>query len=127
MTTVRRALRMGIGVWMAAQLVGAAAAPLVLCSASQPAASDSHAACCPGVGPGQVCPMHKTREGAARCTMSSACHASDAALLSLFTSIGVTPQSDFTLDAGASTGGVVARVEGSIARASFPEPHPPRL
>src|SRR5436190_16906974 len=108
LSTVRRALRMTIGVWMAAQLVGAAAAPFALCSAFQPAPSDSHSGCCPGVGPGQVCPMHKTREGAARCTMSSACHASDAALLSLFSSIGVTPQSDFTLDAGVSTGGVVA-------------------
>ena len=71
--------------------------------------------------------MHKTREGASKCTLSSACHTSDAALLSLFTAIGVTPQASFPFEPHLSTDRIVSLSERSIARASLPEPPPPRV
>ena len=126
-TPVRRALRVAVRGWLVLQLAGFVAAPVMLCSHHQTAGPDSHAACCPGVGPGQVCPMHKTREGASKCTMSSACQTADAALLSLFTSIGVTPHSSFILDANISTDRILALSESPIARADLPESPPPRI
>jgi hypothetical protein len=71
--------------------------------------------------------MHKTREGASKCALSSACHTSDAALVSLFASIGITPQSSFILDPGVSSDRIVRLTERSIARASLPDPLPPRI
>jgi len=71
--------------------------------------------------------MHKTREGASTCALSSACHTSDAALVSLFAAIGVTPQSSFSLDPGLSSDRIVRLSERSIARASLPDRPPPRI
>ncbi len=127
MRTVRKALRLAVSSWIVIQLAGIAAAPLAVCSKASAAPSDSHGACCPGVGPGQVCPMHKTREGASKCTLGSACHTSDAALLSLLTAIGVTPQCSSAFEPDLSTDRIVSPAERSIARASLPEPPPPRL
>ena len=127
MRIVRKALRLAVSSWIVVQLAGLAAAPLVLCSKAPAAESDSHATCCPGVGPGQVCPMHKTREGASKCSLSSACHTSDAALLSLFASIGVTPQSSFFSEPNVPAALIVSAVERSIARATLPEAPPPRV
>ena len=127
MRTVRKGLRLAVGAWVVIQLAGLAAGPLVLCSKAPAQESDSHGACCPGVGPGQVCPMHKTREGASKCTLSSACHPSDAALLSLFAAIGVTPQGSFPLAPNLTTDRIASLSERSIVRASLPEPPPPRI
>ena len=124
---MRRVLRLAVRGWIVVQLAGLVAAPVALCSHMQGGGHDRHAACCPGVGPGQVCPMHKTREGASKCTMTSGCQTSDAALLSLLTPIGVTPHSSFILDAAASTNRIVALSETPIARADLPESPPPRI
>src|SRR5689334_12807066 len=125
MRRVRRALRAAACGWLAAQLTGLAAAPLALC-AHQPAAAHEHAACCPGVAPGQVCPMHRTREGAAKCTMRANCRAADAALLSLFAALGVTPPAEHVAEAVRPTGRLVVGSDAPIARASLPDPPPPR-
>jgi hypothetical protein len=126
LSDVKKTLRLAVSGWILIQLAGLAAAPIALCATAPATATDSHA-CCPGVGPGQICPMHKTREGASRCTMTSACQASDATLLSLFTSIGITPPSSVTVDASSAGDRVLALVEQSIVRASAPDPQPPRL
>jgi hypothetical protein len=127
MRTVRKALRLAVSSWIVLQLAGLAAAPIVFCSRATAPESDSHGACCPGVGPGQVCPMHKTREGASKCALSSGCHTSDIALVSLFASIGLTPQSSFTVHPGVSSDRIARLTERSIARASLPEAPPPRI
>jgi hypothetical protein len=71
--------------------------------------------------------MHKTREGASTCVLSSACHASDAALLSLFFSIGVAPHSAIAFGSNTAADPIAFLTERSIARPTLPEPEPPRV
>src|SRR5207253_8648828 len=112
--------------WLMLQLAGACSAPLVL-YAHDESAPNHHDSCCPGVGPGQVCPMHKTREGASKCAMSSACRPSDAALLSLFTTLGVTTPAALTIAVSSSSNPIVFPREAPIAYAVPPDLPPPRI
>jgi len=124
MRAARRVVRFAVHGWLAIQLLASTAAPLVMC-AQQPSAARGAHACCPGVGPGQVCPMHHTREGASKCALSAACGSSDAALLSLLiapgvapppvTSAAIQPAERFTLSS-----------ELPIDRATVPDAPPPR-
>src|SRR5207253_10488601 len=92
MRRCRRRLSWVASGWLALQLAAFAAAPIGLCCAHTEDATTSAAKpCCPGIAPGQVCPMHHTREGARTCTMRTACLAGDAALLQLFTIPGFVP------------------------------------
>src|SRR5437763_7577936 len=126
MRAVRRALRSAVWGWFAVQLAAWLAAPTVLC-AHERHATAHQASCCPGVGPGQVCPMHKTREGASKCAMSSACRPSDAALLSLFITLGVTTPAALTIAVSSSSNPIVFPREAPIAYAVPPDLPPPRI
>jgi len=79
-------LRFVAAAWLASQLAALAGAPVVLFAAP---AQQPPPDCCPGVGPGQVCPMHHTRETKPRCTLCACTSHSDAALLSLTGLTGV--------------------------------------
>src|SRR5262249_2687257 len=75
----------------------------VLAGAALCSATPQHTAastCCPGVGPGQVCPMHRTPEGRETCGMCRTGTGADAAMLSMF-----------------GMGGILGRP--SVARADF--------
>jgi len=126
MRRVRSALRLAVDGWLAIQLAGLVAAPTVLCAHAESAISDHPAACCPGVAPGQMCPMHRAREGSSKCAMTAACHPSDAALVSLFATIGVTPPAPLTLDLAKSFEAVLFGLQAPIARAELPDSPPPR-
>ena len=62
MSFVRRHLSWMVCGWLVCQMASVAAAPLAFCCKDVPAA-DPDDKCCPGLLPGQICPMHHTREG----------------------------------------------------------------
>jgi hypothetical protein len=107
-------------------MAGIVVAPLALSCQGTPAAHDDEQRCCPGMHPGQVCPMHHTREGGRTCKMRSACGPSDAALVALSGGLGVLPPATPPVSAFA-LGDLHATVAASaIARAYRPESPPPR-
>jgi len=119
--------RLVAAVWIVLQVAALAAAPLSLC-AHAPAEPAAHhdANCCPGIAPGQVCPMHHTREGGRTCTMSSACGAGDIALLSLSFALGAPVPLAHALHLNAVRDRVSSLVPARIVRADLPDPPPPR-
>jgi hypothetical protein len=122
---MRRALRSFVCAWLACQLAGFTAAPLVL--RFGPAAFDATSgdACCPGVAPGQVCPMHHTKEGAATCVLRNACGSSPAGLLTLIGTPGLLPASPI-VDSLVRCDLVPSTLAPASARTERPESPPPR-
>src|SRR6476469_4813782 len=84
----RRRLSWAVGAWLLFQLANVSAAPLTFYCQNVATAGDDEK-CCPGLLPGQVCPMHHTREGKATCKMRDACARADAALVALAGGVGV--------------------------------------
>src|SRR4029079_13907744 len=94
MPFVRRRMSWVVGVWLACQLAGVVAAPLAFCCRTIQVDDDE--ACCPGLLPGQTCPMHHKREGERTCKMRDACSRADAGLVALAGVVGLLqpPPSD---------------------------------
>jgi hypothetical protein len=128
MAFLRRRLTFIVCVWLVGQTAGLAAAPFALCCRTAPGTSvhDPEEECCPGLLPGQVCPMHHTREGVRTCKMRSVCTGSDAALVSLSGGLGVLPPSPATVSAFEVRELASAMAPFAIARAHRPESPPPR-
>lgn len=126
MRIVRRRLPWMVGAWLLCQAAAAASAPLALCCrpASDLAVADEE--CCPGVAPGQVCPMHHTKEGGRKCVMRSACASNDAALLSLSGIVGLTSRESFSISDRTLWASIAPMQPNTLARASRPESPPPR-
>jgi hypothetical protein len=126
MVFVRRHLSWLIGVWLVCQVAGVAAAPVTFCCKDVPSSHDDEE-CCPGLLPGQVCPMHHTTAGKRECKMRNACAPSDAALMALAGSIGVLPSTTSVVNPFDL--GDLARPVASIAigRTDRPESPPPRV
>src|SRR5256885_1926870 len=126
----RRRLRWLIGAWLLCQAATVASAPLALWRSSKQAASDaapsSDDTCCPGVAPGQVCPMHHTKEGGRKCAMRNACPSAADALVALSGVVGLERRASRSFD-DRSAGAPVRHLQSNtIARASRPESPPPR-
>jgi hypothetical protein len=79
-----------IGVWLLCQAASVAAAPLTFCCQNVATAGDDEK-CCPGLLPGQVCPMHHTKEGERTCKMRATCAGTDAAIIALAGGLGAMP------------------------------------
>ncbi len=127
MEHVRRGLRSVACGWLAMQLVAFAAAPMIgLCCAGAPASSAHPRACCPGIAPGQMCPMHHSREGGRTCTMGSACHTGDAALLSIFAVVGLVSPATPADRLASSAERLPSFATAPIFRTELPESPPPR-
>jgi hypothetical protein len=109
---MRSMLRLFASAWLLCQLTGLIAAPV--------------AACCPGVAPGQVCPMHHTREGAKHCVMRSDCGSSTAALLTLIGGVGLVPPPVAFAGPFVVATPALRPAFPAIARAERPEAPPPR-
>ena len=123
---VRRIVRSVATAWLLCQLVAVAAAPLSLCCAEMPAADHHQKKCCPGLLPGQVCPMHHEREGVETCAMRSACGRLDPALVSLSAGLGVLPHLTTALVTFEPLTPIGARTASAMSRADRPDPRPPR-
>jgi hypothetical protein len=118
------------------QAAAFAMSPFVSCCAtpSQAAVNDDDA-CCKGMAPGQMCPLHKHRQAAkdtahhdeapARCAMRSGCAPVDPALISFGFGLGVLPPA-VSLDVIQVSIPVPAGPFAAVHRARSLDPPPPR-
>lgn len=125
MSRLRRRLSWLVGLWLLCQVANVAAAPVTFCCQNV-ATPDDDEKCCPGLLPGQVCPMHHTKEGERTCKMRSICTKSDTALVALAGSLGILPPATTAVNAFAL--GDLPRLapQSAIVRAYRPESPPPR-
>jgi hypothetical protein len=126
MSFARRRLTWIVVLWLVSQVAGIAAAPVGLCCRTAQAVDDDK--CCPGLLPGQVCPMHHSKqEGKRSCKMRSTCAATDAALVALDGGVGILPAATALVsvfDPGISLPDVSS---SALSRAFVPESPPPRV
>lgn len=125
MQLLRRHLSWFVGAWLACQAAALAAAPVVMCGA-QPTPDHQDGICCPGLQPGQVCPMHHVREGVRTCAMRGPCSPSDTALLSLVGALGLMPVARASLDVAPVAEPVSTFADAELTRSELPEFPPPR-
>lgn len=125
MTRVRRRLSWLIGAWLLCQIANVAAAPLTFCCQSVAGAADEDT-CCPGLLPGQVCPMHHPKDGGRTCEMRNACARADAALVALAGGVGVLPPATVVASPFDSGDLPHASLRPAIRRSRRPESPPPR-
>src|SRR4029077_19098807 len=108
MSLVRRRLSWLVGAWLLCQIANVAAAPLTFCCQNVATAEDEDK-CCPGLLPGQICPMHHVKEGGATCKMRGVCTGTDASIVALASGLGALP---------AATAAVSVFALGDLARPS---------
>jgi len=125
MRGVRRRLSWLISAWLICQIAGVAASPFAACC-DVAASSEDETTCCPGLLPGQVCPMHHSREDNRICKMRSACGRTDPALFSLSGGLGLLPQQTSSVIAFDPGHLLNAPVTLELVRAERPESPPPR-
>lgn len=118
---MRRFLRVLAALWLACQTV-AVASPLTLFSDEF---GIDQADCCPGVGTGQVCPMHHHAAGTT-CRMESICAHHDAALLTIV-AVGVLPSPAASIVSIATSESLGVTVPSARSRAVVPDLPPPRI
>jgi hypothetical protein len=124
MFAVRRRVSWMICLWITCQMAGVVAAPLAFCCQRVATADDEK--CCPGLLPGQICPMHHTREGDRTCKMRDACGRADAGLVLLAGVVGLLPRPTPVVSAFDFGDAVASSASSAIARAYRPESPPPR-
>ena len=125
MSRLRRRLSWLVGAWLLCQVANVAAAPLTFCCQNV-AIADDEEKCCPGLLPGQVCPMHHTKEGERTCKMRSSCVGTDAAIVSLAVSISGLPASTAVVSAFDPGDLALPAPQSAILRTDRPESPPPR-
>jgi hypothetical protein len=128
MPAVRHRLSWVVGVWLACQIAGIVAAPLAFCCQTRAVAIDDEE-CCPGLAPGQICPMHHVRKGDQKqpaCKMRDACGRTDAGLVSLAGLVGLLPAATAAVSHFEVGDAVAASGPTTISLASRPESPPPR-
>src|SRR4051812_25341281 len=124
MPLVRHRLPWVVCVWLTCQIAGVVAAPVAFCCSHVQTADDDK--CCPGLLPGQICPMHHTREGERTCKMRNACARADAALIALGTVTGLVSQSTSVVNVFEPGTFVADEASSALRRAHIPESPPPR-
>ena len=124
MFAVRRRLSWVVLLWLAGQVAGIAAAPVAFCC--QRVATEDDDICCPGLKPGQTCPMHHTRHSDRTCKMRNACGRADAGLVSLAGVVGLLPPPTIVVSAFDLGGAVDCAAPSALLRAYRPESPPPR-
>jgi hypothetical protein len=125
MFVVRRSLSWLICAALACQVAGVVAAPVTFCCQNV-ATADDEQKCCPGLLPGQMCPMHHTVEGGRNCKMRNSCAQTDAALLALAGAVGVVPPVTSVVSAFDLGDVLRASQPALVAHTARPESPPPR-
>jgi hypothetical protein len=127
MVAVRRRVSWIVSLWLACQIAGVVAAPLAFCC--QPVLASDEEECCPGLAPGQMCPMHHTRARDKKeptCKMRDACGRTDSGLVALAGVVGLLPPPTATVSSFEVGEAVHAAIPTLVARADRPESPPPR-
>src|SRR3954469_24473292 len=125
MSRVRRRLSWLIGAWLLCQVANLAAAPLTFCCQNV-ATAGADEKCCPGLLPGQVCPMHHTKEGERTCKMRAVCTGTDASLVALAGGLGAGPLSTSTVNVFVLGDAARTAPRTALIRTRRPESPPPR-
>jgi hypothetical protein len=125
MSLVRRRLSWLVGAWLLCQIASVAAAPLTFCCQNVATAEDEDK-CCPGLLPGQVCPMHHTKEGERTCKMRGVCAGTDASLAALASGFGAMPAVTAVVSAFGLGDRLQLQPASAILRTDRPESPPPR-
>jgi len=125
MSRVRHRLSWLIGAWLLCQVANLAAAPVTFCCQNV-ATAGADEKCCPGLLPGQVCPMHHTKEGERTCKMRASCTGTDASIVALAGGLGAVPLA--TTGVSVFVPGDLARLapQPAILRTDRPDSPPPR-
>jgi hypothetical protein len=126
MSLVRRRLSWLVGAWLLCQIATVAATPLTFCCQNVATVGDDEK-CCPGLLPGEICPMHHTKEGERTCKMRSMCAGTDASLVALAGGLGAMPRP--TVVVSTFDPGDLPRIarQSTPFRTDRPESPPPRL
>jgi hypothetical protein len=140
MQPMRTRVRYVAAIGLLMQLTVLAVTPLALCCSSPApstlvAAENKDEACCEGLGPGQVCPMHHhtkpsghahqaKRSSDLSCTMRNACKAPDLALLSVLSGALAPASVSFSFDLSSSP--VALTQVDLLTRDLIPDTPPPR-
>jgi hypothetical protein len=106
-------------------MANVAAAPLTFCCQNVATAGDEEK-CCPGLLPGQVCPMHHTKEGERTCKMRASCSGSDASLIALASGLAAVPATTPAVSAFVLGQPLHSARPSAIRRSARPESPPPR-
>jgi hypothetical protein len=126
MVFVRRRLSWLICAWLTCQIASVAAAPITFCCKDVPTAADEQN-CCPGLMPGQLCPMHhRTAANKNECKMRSLCAPADAMLVALAGIVGMLRPATAVVSSFDPGDVVALSAPTAIARTSPPESPPPR-
>jgi hypothetical protein len=125
MLGLRQRLSWFVCICLALQIASVAAAPLAFCC-TRVVTADDEEKCCPGLLPGQICPMHHTREGVRTCKMRDVCGRADAALVALAGGVGVLPPATFAVSSFYLGDLLRPAPRSAIVRAYRPESPPPR-
>jgi hypothetical protein len=125
MSFVRRRLSWLVGVWLLCQIANVSAAPLTFCCQNVATVGDDEK-CCPGLLPGQICPMHHTKEGERTCKMRATCAGTDAALVALAGGLAAVPQPTVVVRPFALGGLLRVAQPSALLRTDRPESPPPR-
>jgi len=118
-------LSWAVGAWLLFQLANVSAAPLTFYCQNVATAGDDEK-CCPGLLPGQVCPMHHTREGKATCKMRGTCAGTDASLMALAGGLGAMPRTTAMVSAFDPGELQTFTQPSTLLRSARPESPPPR-
>jgi hypothetical protein len=125
MSLVRRRLSWVVGAWLLCQVANVAAAPLTFCCQNVATAEDEEK-CCPGLLPGQVCPMHHVKEGERTCKMRGVCTGTDASIVALAAGLGAMPVATAAVTPFALGDSPRLTLQSTILRSDRPESPPPR-
>lgn len=125
MSLVRRRLSWLIGAWLLCQIANVAAAPLTFCCQNVATAADEEK-CCPGLLPGEVCPMHHTKEGERTCKMRGVSSGADAALAALASGLGAPPPATAAVSVFNLGDPPLLATRSAIFGTARPESPPPR-
>jgi hypothetical protein len=125
MSLFRRRLSWLLGAWLVCQVANLAAAPLMFCCQNVATVGDDEK-CCPGLLPGQVCPMHHTKEGERSCKMRAVTTGIDASVIALAGGLGAMPAA--TAAVTIFDLGDLARLapRAAVVRFARPDSPPPR-
>jgi hypothetical protein len=122
MRVLRRHLVWVVCGWLACQLVGVAAAPIMLWGAT--AHDDQECSC--AIAPGQTCPMHHNGKHDTTCKMRNASGGAEAALFAQAGGLGVLPTPTASVSAFHPGAAVGTEAPFVISRPLVPEAPPPR-